>query len=139
MLNFLKALSLVLVAGLLAAGHGFLVGTDGSVLGADRHAIGFEETKALEKVLWVDARTESAFEAAHMKGAILLNESNWESALGDLLLSWDPESTVVVYCDGADCGTSRSVAARLREDLGVESVFWLEGGWEALAEEEAGP
>lgn len=136
MRHFLRALGLVLTAGILAAGHGYLIGPDGSVLEVDKHAIAVGEAMGMEKVMWVDARTESAYAAGHLDGAILLNEANWDTALGDLLVFWEPESTVVVYCDGADCGTSRTLAARLREDLGVEAVYWLEGGWDALSGEE---
>jgi len=36
-----------------------------------------------------------------------------------------------VYCDGADCGTSRAVARRLKRELGVSEVYVLKGGWRA--------
>jgi len=38
---------------------------------------------------------------------------------------------VVVYCSSLSCQASQEVAEKLREEVGLQSVFVLQGGWEA--------
>jgi rhodanese-related sulfurtransferase len=85
-----------------------------------------------ESFLWVDARRREAFDEGHVPGAVLLNEDEWDDQLHEFVDRWQPGITVVVYCSSQSCGASRSVAVRLREELDIDSVFFLEGGWEVL-------
>jgi len=87
-------------------------------------------------VLWVDARSHERYDAGHVNGAILLNEDHWEELVPAFLDAWDPEKTIVVYCDGGKCDASRAVATRLRDELKLESVYVLQGGWTAWQEGE---
>ena len=87
-------------------------------------------------VLWVDARSRERYDAGHVHGAILLNEDHWEELVPAFLDAWDPEKTIVVYCDGGKCDASRAVATRLRDELKLESVYVLQGGWTAWHEYE---
>jgi rhodanese-related sulfurtransferase len=92
-----------------------------------------------EKVLWVDARAESAYEADHIPGALLLNEDDWTGLLPGLVQVWSPDRIIVVYCSSRSCQASEEVAKRLREEAGFSSVFVLKGGWETwLAEKKGG-
>jgi rhodanese-related sulfurtransferase len=84
-----------------------------------------------DHVLWVDARSRSKYEKAHIPGAILLNEDQWNSLVSAFLDAWDPNVPVVVYCDGGSCDASHAVAERLRTELKIEKVHVLKGGWEA--------
>lgn len=79
-------------------------------------------------VLWVDARQRREFDQAHVPGALLLNEDEWDALLPAVLQQWTPDRQVVVYCDGGACQASREVAARLR-DAGLSPVSVLRGGW----------
>ncbi len=87
-------------------------------------------------VLWIDARERAKFEESHREGAILLNLAEW----GDLMfqnmdvLQGSFDRTVIVYCDGQDCGKSLEVAARLRELIGLDPVYVLKGNWRELVE-----
>mgnify|MGYP006281656425 CR=1 FL=1 len=54
--------------------------------------------------------------------------------LAQLMESWDPGVTVIVYCSTTGCASSRIIAERLREEYGLPEVYWLRGGWEALRE-----
>jgi rhodanese-related sulfurtransferase len=91
-----------------------------------------KEAEALgEKVLWVDARPEDEFTAAHIPGAILLNTENWDSLLPQLLNTWTPDRVLVVYCSKQTCDASQEVARRLREEARLTNVVVLKGGWEA--------
>ncbi len=93
------------------------------------------EVRALgDKVLWVDARPRAKFEAEHLPGAVSLNEDEWDRLVPTFLDAWEPEKTVVVYCDGGSCDASHAVARRRREDLKLENVRVLEGGMKAWSE-----
>lgn len=82
-------------------------------------------------VLWVDARSGTQFEQGHIPNAVLLTEERWDEELVRLFDQWDADSRVVVYCDSLACDKSQRVAARLRDEVGLENVHVLKGGWEA--------
>jgi len=69
---------------------------------------------AAKDVVWVDARSEQDYQEVHVMGAISLNEEKWESGLGKLFEAWQPERTIVVYCN-ARCDASHRVADKLRD------------------------
>ena len=83
-----------------------------------------------ESLRWVDARPEAEFARAHVPGAMLLNEDEWEAHLRTFLTAWSPERKVVVYCSAKSCSASHAVAERLRHEAGLQNVYVLEGGWE---------
>jgi len=87
-----------------------------------------------EEVLLIDARAGERFAAGHIPGALLLNEDHWDEQMAEFVRRWRPGLRVVVYCDQLQCGTSRQVARRLREEFGVETVAILEGGYAAWKE-----
>lgn len=82
--------------------------------------------------LWIDARPDEQFAHGHFPNALQLNEDRWNELLPGVLAAWSPEKKVVVYCGAEECGSSRAVAQRLREEAQLKNVFVLEGGWEAL-------
>jgi len=84
-----------------------------------------------DRVLWVDARTRAKYEHAHIPGAVLLNEDEWNKLVPAFLDAWDPDVPVVVYCDGGSCDASHAIAERLRKELKIEKVHVLKGGWSA--------
>ena len=86
------------------------------------------------EALWVDARTRAQFEADHIPGALLLNEDEWEALLPNFLVRWQPDMKVVVYCDSRQCGASHALADLLRESVGLEEVYILNGGWKTWLE-----
>lgn len=92
--------------------------------------IDLEGALALENILWLDARGESAYLEDHIPGALLLNEDNWNEHFEAFIQVWDGLSALVVYCDSRTCAASKSVADHLKEDLGIEEIFVLKGGWQ---------
>ena len=71
----------------------------------------------------------------HIPGAVLLNEDEWVRLVGPFLDAWEPEKTIVVYCDGGSCDASHAVARRIKTELQVGSTIWvLHGGWDAWLE-----
>lgn len=87
--------------------------------------------------LWLDARSRTDFEAAHVPGAIFLNEDEWEAQLPAVMERWDGRQAMMVYCGGESCHASDAVARRLRRELGEVKVLVLSGGWPAWQAEEA--
>jgi len=84
-----------------------------------------------DQVQWVDARPLTQFDKGHVPGALLLNLENWDSLIPKFLDAWDPDKTVIVYCDGGSCDASRAVADRLRDDYQIKPIYVLKGGWPA--------
>ena len=80
-------------------------------------------------IIWVDARTLSAYQTRHVPGAILLNEGEWERLLPGFLEVWQPNARIVVYCDSAACDASQTVALRLQRELKLSDINVLKGGW----------
>lgn len=81
-------------------------------------------------VIWVDARRVEEYQAAHIPGALNLNEDMWSQQLSAVLQEWAPDKTVVVYCGSSRCQSSEQVARRLMREAGFENVRILRGGWE---------
>lgn len=127
-----QALLLLAVAALPAAAIGFLlIDTTNGGTPAASGEVELATAQAWPLVLWVDARSPAQFERGHIPGAVLLTEQHWDEELVRLFDQWNPDAQVVVYCDSATCDTSRRVAARLRDEVGLENVHSLKGGWEA--------
>jgi rhodanese-related sulfurtransferase len=92
------------------------------------------QVRSLEQsggVLWVDARVRAEYEKAHVPGAVLLNEQEWEQLMFESveILSRN-EKPIVIYCDAQRCDASHRLAEKLRE-LGQPEVHVLAGGWNA--------
>lgn len=133
----LQVVSLLGLAGLLALLQGILWAPYPGGLETDGAALSLPEALQMEGAIWVDARSPEAFTAGHYPGALPFNPGDWDEGLGALLERWNPGQTVIVYCDGAGCASSRELARRFREEVGMEPVYWLIDGWEAL--QRAGP
>jgi rhodanese-related sulfurtransferase len=83
-----------------------------------------------DTAIWVDARPDDEFAAAHVPGAFSLNEDRWNELLPQFLPNWSLGKKVVVYCSAQSCNAARDVAKRLRDEAQLKDVFVLQGGWE---------
>lgn len=117
---------------LLLGALSFVLRPETLPLDVSEHEIELLVVQALENVLWVDARSDEAFEAAHLEAALALNEENWETGFAPLLDVWVPGTPIVVYCSSQSCLRSHHVASRLRDELGVDEIYSLKGGWDSL-------
>ena len=90
-----------------------------------------EALAAGESALWIDARPEAQVRAGRIGNALPLNEDDWDQLLPRVFEQWRPGRRVIVYCDSQQCQASHEVARRLREEMGMEDVYTLKGGWEA--------
>ena len=92
--------------------------------------IRLEDARVLD-IIWVDARSEEAYKNGHIPDSILLNDSNWDIGIQNLMNLWLTEvRPIVVYCSSAGCDLSKKIATRLREALPEAEVYRLNGGWE---------
>lgn len=125
---------LILALATFGAGlQGLIQGRPAGAEETDEWAVTVSAALAMDGALWVDARSQEAYDQSHYPGAVFLNEDNWDTQLGVLLGAWEPGQAVIVYCDGDGCASSRKLAERLRTELGLEPVYWLVDGWEAIA------
>lgn len=99
---------------------------------ADEWGIGYDEAVRIESVIWVDGRTIDLYEKAHYPDALHLDFNNWDTGLFAILEKWEPGMGIVVYCEGSGCESSRAIAERLRNELEMDAVYWLTGGWNTL-------
>lgn len=85
-------------------------------------------------VVWIDARSRGAHEAGAIPGSLLLNAEEWGELMFEhqIALQEAFERPVIVYCDGEECSRSVEIAGRLRELLGLDPVYVLEGDWREL-------
>ena len=91
------------------------------------------------RILILDARPGEDYRAAHVPGALPLNEPHWEQQLPaviEALGRLGDTPRVVVYCDDRLCEASRGVAKRLRRELALDEadVFVVKGGWQEWQE-----
>lgn len=96
--------------------------------------IRLEDARVLN-VIWIDARNEVDYTAGHIPGAVLLNDSNWEDGIYDLMDLWlVTPRPIVVYCSSVQCNASKRIATRLRDAFPDAEIYSLKGGWEAWEE-----
>ncbi len=97
--------------------------------------------QGIDKVVWIDARSESDYELNHLmlsdnrafpirSGARY--EQQVDAAIDRLISAGERGEKVVVFCT-RDCDSAEDIAARLRA-LGMidAPIYVLEGGWDAL-------
>lgn len=97
--------------------------------------VGSAEVRALhaQGAIFVDARRTSQYDAGHIAGAhsIAIWEAGVDEKISDLafVTGGDPETPVVVYCNGGDCEDSHMLAEKL----------WLQDFWHVLVYTEGYP
>lgn len=94
-----------------------------------------------DKVVWIDARSESDFEVNHL----MFNDNRMfpirpgarrqellDAAVERLVAAGEKGECIVVFCTN-ECTSSEDIARELRSlELTVAPIYVLEGGWEVL-------
>lgn len=82
-------------------------------------------------VLWIDARPRPEHESSHLPGAILLNPAEWAELMFEHqnALQEAFQRPVVVHGEGDGDRNADEIAQRLRELLGLDPVYVLQGDW----------
>jgi len=84
-------------------------------------------------VLFVDARSENAYENGHIPGAVSLPLGRFDERIEPFLNQYPPEQPIVTYCSGRTCEDSHHLA-RLLTEAGYNDVrIFIDGfaGWQA--------
>lgn len=102
----------------------------------DARAITYDQAVALgQRAIWIDARSVEHYRKGHAPGAINLTERAWDAGIERFLSAWQPEQTIVIYCDSGGCRTGHHVATHLERDLGAQPRV-LVGGWGTLQQQQ---
>ncbi len=78
--------------------------------------------------LFVDARSPEDYEAGHIREAISLPIGQFDEVIHDFLDQYTPETRIVTYCSGRNCGDSHQLAQILL-DFGYSRVNVLIDGF----------
>ncbi len=103
-----------------------LVTEDGETL-----AIPLEDAAALfadNAAVFLDARTPAEYAQGHIQGAVNLPWHEVDNYFETVIMTLDPETTTITYCDGEACPLSHDLAMLLK-DLGFTRVKVLVNGW----------
>jgi rhodanese-related sulfurtransferase len=65
------------------------------------------------QAVFVDARPGGSFTEGHIRGAVSLPISEFDTRIDDFLERYPPDTTVVTYCSGRDCMDSHDLAQLL--------------------------
>jgi rhodanese-related sulfurtransferase len=93
-------------------------------------SVTYEEARDLYlkgEALFVDARHTYDFGAGRIKGAISVPLQDFDT-IRPMLSIIPKDRALVIYCDGADCNSSRELALKLKAD-GYTSIKVFFGGW----------
>ena len=81
-------------------------------------------------VIFIDARDEEHYRAAHIPGAYHFDRFHPENYLTNVVSVCLTAEQIVFYCNGGDCDDSEHAAIMLRDSIGIpkEKVFVYGGG-----------
>jgi rhodanese-related sulfurtransferase len=97
----------------------------------DTMAIPLSEAAALfekDAAVFLDARSSAEYDQGHIQGAVNLPWHDVDNYFETVIMTLDPEATVITYCDGETCSLSHDLALFLK-DLGFTRVKVLVNGW----------
>ena len=77
---------------------------------------------------FLDARASADYSAGHIAGALSLPVEEFDDHYLQIAGMLNPDSTIVVYCDGVECDLSHRLMSKLRE-LGYHNVRYIVNGW----------
>jgi len=93
--------------------------------------VSLEEARALfltQGAVFLDARSNEAYFAGHIQGAINFPADNFDSLFPTLMAEIAPDSLIITYCDGETCTLSKELAMNLA-GRGYAHVRVLVNGW----------
>ncbi len=81
------------------------------------------------ETLFIDARTPEQYRAGHIPAALSVPPDKSAEALAKLMPNLPEGIAVIVYCNGANCESSRQVLKSLRRCVNCQ-VRVFAGGWD---------
>jgi rhodanese-related sulfurtransferase len=121
---FLSFFSVLLLSGFISSAH---AEAPESVSGAK--TISTTEAKKLfdQSALFIDVRGPSRYTEGHIASAVHLDLEDAFTRTALLQLA-EPETPVVLYCDGEECGRS-AVAAKGAVGWGFKKIYYFRAGY----------
>ena len=89
---------------------------------------GTQQRSADSSVVLLDARSPDLYEYGHIPRALNLPVGEVDQRLGSFASLLTPQTPILVYCGGADCGDALELAIKLRE-LGFTDLTMYPGGF----------
>ena len=83
--------------------------------------------------LFLDARDPQEYAESHIPGALNLPPQDFETVFPDLYDQVESAPSLIVYCQGVECGDAVEVAERLVEIVS-QPISVLEPGWRSWRE-----
>ncbi len=78
--------------------------------------------------VFADARSEAAYKAGHIRGAVHLPPQQFEFWSEKVIAQIDANAVIITYCDGERCTLGVELAEKFTW-LGYEHVYCLKDGW----------
>ena len=83
--------------------------------------------------VFVDSREAEEYRKGHIQGALHVSAHDPDDAIAGNLNLLVRDAHYIVYCDGAECGSSTALARKMK-DKGFPNVSVFYGGWEEWQE-----
>jgi rhodanese-related sulfurtransferase len=103
-----------------------------TLTGDDMLALFRDPGRALERVIFIDARADEHYQGGHIPGAFQLDPFRAEVHLGGVVAVCRTAEKIAVYCTGGECEDSeRAVALLVQAGVPRERLFVSPGGMAA--------
>jgi rhodanese-related sulfurtransferase len=79
--------------------------------------------------IFIDSREQDDYLQGHIRGAVHISAHDPDDTIAANLRRLTKDAPYVVYCDGAECGSSTALARKMKE-AGFPQVYVFYGGWE---------
>jgi rhodanese-related sulfurtransferase len=90
-------------------------------------------TRFDDGAVFVDSRETEDYAKGHIRGALHVSAHDPDDAIAATLNRLAKDAGYVVYCDGAECGSSTALARKMK-DKGFPDVSVFYGGWQEWSE-----
>jgi len=82
------------------------------------------------RMVLVDARPRTAFDAGHIPGAVSLPFKNLDAEIKSFMARHPTTTPLAIYCANTSCGTSSQLARTLAQTYQYKEVRYLPGGYQ---------
>ena len=80
-------------------------------------------------ILLVDSRSQIAFDAGHIPGAVCLPYKSLQARIQAFMAAYPRETPLAIYCANANCAASSKLAVALTNTYGYRGVRYIPGGY----------
>jgi rhodanese-related sulfurtransferase len=87
------------------------------------------ESRFESGAVFIDSREREEYLRGHIRGSLHISAHDPDETIAANLSRLTKDADYIVYCDGAECGSSTSLARKMK-DAGFPQVYVFYGGWE---------